>query len=153
MIKSKVTFIINQPLEHVFEYATNPEHFPLWMPGLLSVDNLSSSKLADGSTFQLRHKEGGQVQDLMARVMLFVPNQKWAVLATGQKLWFRRVWEFRTRALGTEVTYTEERADSGAGLSIMFFIVSKMYQNLSEEGCENLRKLLENRSFSPIPAS
>jgi uncharacterized protein YndB with AHSA1/START domain len=153
MIKSKVTFLINQPLEQVFQYTTNPDHFSLWMPGLVSAGELSTLRLEDGTTFKMRHKEGGRIEDLMARVMLFVPNQKLSILATGQKLWFRRTWEFRTRALGTEVLYTEERADSGVGLSIMFFVVSNMYQNLSEESCENLRKLIENNHFSVIPAS
>jgi uncharacterized protein YndB with AHSA1/START domain len=155
MIKSKVTFLINQPLERVFSYATDPERFSLWMPGLISVSDLSNNKLSDGSTFKIRHHESGKMEDLNTRVMTFIPNQKWALLATGKKVWFRRTWEFRQRSNGTEITYTEERTDSGGGLSFMFFLMNNMHQVLSEEGCENLKKLLENAvtSTTVTPAS
>jgi uncharacterized protein YndB with AHSA1/START domain len=153
MIKSKVTFVVNQPLEQAFAYATDPERFSLWMPGLISVSDLSNNKLSEGSTFTIRHHENGKMEDLKTRVMVHVPGQKWSLLATGKKIWFRRTWEFRQRSNGTEITYTEERTNSTGGLSFMFFLMNNMYQVLSEEGCENLKKLMENAAHAPTAPS
>ncbi len=154
MIKSKVTFLINQPLERVFQYTTNPEHYSLWMPGLISISDLSHKQLINGSTFKLRHHESGKMEDLDTRVMTHETNARWSILATGKKLWFRRAMEFRARNGGTEVTYTEERTDLAGGLSFMFFLMNNKHQVLSEEGCENLKKLLENTApVAATPAS
>jgi uncharacterized protein YndB with AHSA1/START domain len=144
MIRSKVTFTVNRPIEQVFSYALQPQSLPAWMPNVLDATNASETPLREGSTFTIKVSDGKKEEEMMGRVMLSIPNEKWSFLATGPNLWFRRVMEFKPSANGTEVTYSEERMRRDSGFGLMSLFMGESFQKVSEEGCENFRKILEN---------
>jgi len=144
MNKSSVRFLVNLPLEAAFAYTIELDRFRSWMNGALGVEGLPKQKLAPNAMFILRHNQNGKILKLNARVMLLTPNEKWSIFATNQDMWIRRTCEFQAHSFGTQIIYTEERPQPNAAFNFLTYFVGKKLQKLVEEGCENLKKMMES---------
>ena len=68
MIKTKVTTVINRPLNEVFDYLTAGRNFPTWFAGVIkSARQTSAWPLGAGSAFEV----AGQ----------FLGSLRWSVVA------------------------------------------------------------------------
>lgn len=75
--------IINRPINDVFTYSTDPEKLAKWGEGIQEVEMTSDGPLGVGTTYIVKNKMGGQIQEFKNEVIVYQPPRKFAFRTGG----------------------------------------------------------------------
>ena len=75
--------LINQPVDKVFTYATDPNKLPEWGEGIQDVELTSEGPMGVGTTYIVKNKVGRQVQEFNNEVIIYEPTQKFGFRTGG----------------------------------------------------------------------
>jgi len=114
----KQSVFISRPVDEVFAYCIDPQFFDRWIPNFLKL-NKADKSMERGHTFVYDARVGKKIEKLIAKVVLYQENEKWAYWVLGENVSFCRTWVFEPLSKGTKVHFTEERkVDKPEGFSL-----------------------------------
>src|SRR5688572_4427879 len=74
---TKVTIIINQPVETVWDNLMDPDNLKFWLTGFVSVEHMSGDYGKTGSVSKLKFLERGKEMEVTETAVLVKPNQQY----------------------------------------------------------------------------
>jgi uncharacterized membrane protein len=105
---------INRPLEEVYSYAANPEHYPEWSGIILEVQKEGPGELAEGERFTTISKFLGRTFETPFEVTAHEPNRLHSHRSTGGPLPQEYTSTFEeTAGGGTRMTQAVEGEPGG----------------------------------------
>jgi uncharacterized membrane protein len=105
---------INRPLEEVYSYAANPEHYPEWSGIILEVQKEGPGELAEGERFTTVSKFLGRTFETPFEVTAHEPNRLHSHRSTGGPLPQEYTSTFEeTAGGGTRMTQVVEGEPGG----------------------------------------
>jgi uncharacterized protein YndB with AHSA1/START domain len=141
MPRVECSIVINQPIDKVFNYTTNPANFINWQPWVL--DSQSDRRLGIGSQIEVTSRFMGQRVDMTTQVTEYVPNKR--LMAQGaKKSFFKKMqYTFERDNGGTKVNYTVDFEPRGFLHQLLGPIVISRFRKAVEDSFLQLKGLLE----------
>ena len=102
MSKIEKSITINAPVKKVFDYFSNAELMPEWMPGMVEVKDIKSTKDGVGSTYKWVYKMAGMRFKGESITEEYVSEKKTVTRTKGgiNSLW---TWNFEPHNNGTKI--------------------------------------------------
>ena len=102
MPKIEKSIAINAPVKKVFDYFSNAELMPEWMPGMVEVKDIKSTKDGIGSTYKWVYKMAGMRFKGESITEEYVSEKKTVTRTKGgiNSLW---TWNFEPHNNGTKI--------------------------------------------------
>jgi ribosome-associated toxin RatA of RatAB toxin-antitoxin module len=102
MPKIEKSTTINAPVKKVFEYVSNAELMPEWLPGMVEVKNVNSTEEGVGSTYKWIYKMAGIRFEGESISEEYMPEKKMVTRSKGSinSLW---TWNFEPQNNGTKI--------------------------------------------------
>ena len=139
MTKVERTLIINQPVEKVFTYVTNPRNNPKWQPDILDSRVSPDEPTHVGTRVTDVRNLLGRKLELTTEVTEFEPNKLMRVKSTSGPIPFRGYITFEPIDGGTRVDFLAEAEPTG-----FFKMAERMFSSTWRKGVEDsLNKLKE----------
>lgn len=140
MPRVECSIVINQPIDKVFSYTTNPANFINWQPWIL--DSQSDHRIGIGSQIEVLSRFMGQRLDMTTQVTEYVPNKR--LMAQGAKKSFfqKMVYTFERDNGSTKVNYTVDIQPRGL-LGLLGPMVVNRFRNAVEDSFLRLKGILE----------
>src|SRR5437868_13999728 len=139
MTKVERTLIINQPVEKVFAYITNPRNNPKWQPDILDSRVTPDEPTHVGTRVTDVRSLLGRKLELTTEVIEFEPNKMMRVKSTSGPIPFRGYITFEPIDGGTRVDFLAEAEPTG-----FFKMAERMFSSTWRKGVEDsLNKLKE----------
>ena len=107
MPKIEKSITINAPVKKVFEYVSNAELMPEWLPGMVEVKNVNSTEEGVGSTYKWIYKMAGIRFEGESISEEYMPEKKMVTRSKGSinSLW---TWNFEPHNDGTKINLVVE---------------------------------------------
>lgn len=107
MPKIEKSITINAPVKKVFDYFSNAELMPEWMPGMVEVKDIKSTKDGVGSTYKWVYKMTGMRFKGESITEEYVSEKKTVTKTKGgiNSLW---TWNFEPHNNGTKIDLVVE---------------------------------------------
>ncbi len=83
MSKREFSVIVNRPVEEVFAFASDPNKLVQWGEGIQEVRVTSDGPVDIGSTFIVKNKMGGRIQEFKNEVIAYEPGHKFGFRSGG----------------------------------------------------------------------
>jgi ribosome-associated toxin RatA of RatAB toxin-antitoxin module len=102
MPKIEKSIVINAPVKKVFDYVSNPELMPEWLPGMVEVKDVKLTKEGVGSTYKWVYKMAGMRFKGENISEEYIPEKKMVARSKGgiNSLW---TWNFEPHNDGTKI--------------------------------------------------
>ncbi len=142
MTKVERTLIINQPIEKVFAYVTNPRNNPKWQPDIVELRISPDEPTRVGTRVTDVRSLLGRKLELTTEVTEFEPNKLMRVKSTSGPIPLRGYITFESIDGGTRVNFLAEAEPTG-----FFKLAERMFSSTWKKGVEDslnkLKELLE----------
>ena len=142
MTKVERTLIINQPVEKVFAYVTNPRNNPKWQPDILESRISPDESTHVGTRVTDVRNILGRKLELTTEVTEFEPNKLMRVKSTSGPIPLSGYITFEPIDDGTRVNFLAEAEPTG-----FFKLAERMFSSAWKKGIEDslnkLKELLE----------
>lgn len=142
MTKVERTLVINQPIEKVFAYVTNPRNNPRWQPDILDSRISPDEPTRVGTRVTDVRVLLGRKLELTTEVTEFEPNKLMRVKSTSGPIPFRGQITFEHAGSGTRINFLAEAEPTG-----FFKMAERMFSSVWRKGVEDslnkLREVLE----------
>ena len=139
------TIVINQPVEKVFNYVSNPVNLPVWQGPPTEIRDLQQStpgQLRVGDKFTTVLQFLGRQYETPTEVSAYEPNRRLSYRGTGGPVPTQITFIFEEVPGGTRFTHTQEVEPRGLfGLAESLFEIEAKRQLRSE--LQILKDLLE----------
>ena len=139
------TIVINQPVERVFDYVSNPVNLPEWQGPPVEIRDLQQStpgQLREGDRFTTVLQFLGRQYETPTEVSAYEPNRRLSYRGTGGPVPTQITFIFEEVPEGTRFTHTQEVEPRGLfGLAESLFEIAAKRQLRSE--LQILKDLLE----------
>ncbi len=143
MIKIENSYVINRPIEEVFEFMANSENDPQWSSGAQEVMKTSEGPTGVGTTYTTVSRFLGRRLEATFEYTAYEPNKRLAGKATSGPILFQFENTFEPAAEGgTKVTISSE-GDAGGLFKLAEPLVARMLQRQVDTDTANLKDLLE----------
>jgi len=102
MSKIEKSITIDAPVKKVFEYTSNAEMMPEWLPGMVEVKDINRTEEGVGSNYKWIYKMAGMRFDGETTTEEYVPEKKMVARSKGgvNSLW---TWSFEPYNNGTKI--------------------------------------------------
>ncbi len=102
MAKIEKSITINAPVKKIFEYVSNAETTPDWLPGMVEVKDVKRTEEGVGSTYKWFYKMAGMRLEGETTTEEYVPEKKMVARSKGgvNSLWN---WDFKPDNNGTKI--------------------------------------------------
>jgi hypothetical protein len=138
------SIIINHTIKDIFDYIVNPKNGPKYNSYLNETLNFQPIEPCLGQTFDWRYSMSGIKMEGSAKVVEFVPTQKYVISSTGDIL---STWTylFKEELEGVRVTISiaYEFDQNFIQKIVNQFVLSLHNQKAIEDSLENLKAQLE----------
>lgn len=142
MTKVERTLVINQPVEKVFAYVTNPRNNPKWQPDILESRISPDEPTHVGTRVTDVRSLLGRKLELTTEVTEFEPNKMMRVRSTSGPIPLSGYITFEPVDGGTKVNFLAEAEPTG-----FFKLAERMFSSTWRKGVEDslnkLKELLE----------
>ena len=139
MTKVEKSIVVNQPIEKVFAYITNPRNNPKWQPDILDSQVSPDEPTHVGTRVTDVRTLLGRRLELTTEVVEFEPNRLLHVKSTSGPIPFRGYITFEPVNGGTKVNILAEAEPTG-----FFKLAERMFSSTWRKGLEDsLNKLKE----------
>ena len=139
------TIVINQPVEKVFDYVSNPVNLPVWQGPPVEIRDLQQStpgQLREGARFTTVLQFLGRRYETPTEVSAYEPNRRLSYRGTGGPVPTQITFIFEEVPGGTRFTHSQEVEPRGFfGLAESIFEIAAKRQLRSE--LQTLKDLLE----------
>jgi len=107
MPKIERSTTINAPVKKVFDYIADPKLQLEWLPGMLEIKDINSTKEGVGSTYKFAYKVAGMRFEGEDIVEEYIPNKKMVTRSKGgiESSW---TWNFEPHNDGTKIDLVVE---------------------------------------------
>ena len=143
MIKVESSVIINQPIEKVFEFMTNPENDAKWYFGLESKDHTPGEPAGVGSTSQSKIRFLGVPVTVTWEVTEYEPPKMIKAKTVEGPVTVEGTYTFEAVAEGQTKVSVHGEADLVGIFDLAEPLVERMAQRQWDAGFENLKDVLE----------
>ena len=113
MTKVEQTIIVNQPIEKVFAYVTDPRNNPKWQPGILDSQVTPDEPTHIGTQVTDVRSLLGRKLKLTTEVIEFELNKLLHIKSTSGPIPFRGYITFESVSGGTRVNFLAEAEPTG----------------------------------------
>lgn len=113
MTKVEQTIIVNQPIEKVFAYVTDPRNNPKWQPGILDSQVTPDEPTHIGTRVTDVRSLLGRKLKLTTEVIEFELNKLLHIKSTSGPIPFRGYITFESVSDGTRVNFLAEAEPTG----------------------------------------
>ena len=141
MIKVESSITINQPVETVFAYATDPETSTKWQSGVDSVEYEGVQSV--GSQYTEVRKFMGRDMRTTLEITQLEANKLWAAKTLTGPVPYEVTVTYEAVGGGTKMTTTVE-AEPGGFFKLAGGAVKKQLETSMKEDNQTLKKLLES---------
>jgi len=142
----KLSFYTLAPVEHVFNYISEPDNMPVWSCNLVAIKNQSEGPVAAGTSWIQVFKLHGITTELPCRMLEYEPPFR--IVIEGMLPFEVRLLlflEFEPQVDGTKVTYI---ADYTQPSSLLGKIAARLTENRirrdTERNVDNLKAILQS---------
>ena len=139
------TIVINQPVEKVFSYVSNPVNLPEWQGPPVEIRDLQQttpSQLREGDRFTTVLQFLGRRYETPTEVSAYEPNRRLSYRGTGGPVPTQITFIFEEMPGGTRFTHSQEvEPGSFFGLAASLFEIEAKRQLRND--LETLKDLLE----------
>ena len=139
------TIVINQPVEKVFSYMSNPVNLPEWQGPPTEIRNLQQTtpgQLREGDRFTTVLQFLGRRYETPTEVSAYEPNRRLSYRGTGDPVFTQMTFIFGVVPGGTRFTHTQEVEPGGFfGLAESLFDIEAKRQLRND--LQTLKDLLE----------
>ncbi len=139
------TMVINQPVERVFNYVSNPANLPEWQGPPTEIHNLQQTtpdQLREGDRFTTVLQFLGRRYETPTEVSAYEPNRRLSYRGTGGPVPTQITFNFEEVPGGTRFTHTQEVEPRGFfGLAESPFEIAAKRQLRND--LQTLKDLLE----------
>jgi uncharacterized protein YndB with AHSA1/START domain len=138
---------VARPVEHVFAYATDPEHWPEWAGPVIKVKTPRPGPLTPGVEFTVIAKLVGRQFETHSSVTDYEDNRLLAYRSTSGPVPSTFTWRFEPVGSMTRITQTveaDEERTSGF-FKLAFPLVEAAYRRQMAADLATLKDLLESR--------
>ena len=142
MSSRKISGQVNKPLQEVFTYLVNPENLPHWGDGIIETTLLSDSPIGVGSTFRIKNKMGGRVQEFVSEVIDYEANHKYAFKTGSGIMGYTSTRNFEKSPGGTLITERIEGQYSGLSTLLVPLILG-FIKSSHQKSLNRLKEILE----------
>jgi uncharacterized protein YndB with AHSA1/START domain len=140
MPKVECSVVINQPIDKVFMYTTNPTNYINWQPWVL--DSQSDRRISIGSRIEVLSRFMGRRLDMSTEVIEYVPNKRIVMQGVRRSFYTKVVYKFERDDGGTRVSYMAEFQPRGL-LGLFGAIAVNRFRRQTEDSFLNLKGILE----------
>ena len=133
---------INKPVEEVFSYAADPEHFPEWTSIVLEVHKEKPGPLTEGERFTTLGKFLGRTFETPFEITAHESPRLHSHKSTGGPLPQEWTLTFEPTAEGTRVTELVE-GEPGSFFGLAGALLERVGRRQFRTDLENLKDLLE----------
>lgn len=131
---------IEQPIDKVFLYTTNPSNYINWQPWVL--DTQSDRRIAIGSRIEVLSQFMGRKLNMTTEVIEFVPNKRIVAQGVPRSFFTRVAYTFERTDGGTRVNYVADFQPSGL-LQLFGGVVVNRFRKATEDSFLRLKGILE----------
>ncbi len=139
------TMVINQPVERVFNYVSNPANLPEWQGPPTEIRNLQQTtpdQLREGDRFTTVLQFLGRRYETPTEVSAYEPNRRLSYRGTGGPVPTQMIFIFEEVPGGTRFTHSQEVEPGGFfGLAESLFEIEAKRQLRND--LQTLKDLLE----------
>ena len=146
MARTEISFYTRAPVEHVFNYISEPDNMPAWNRNLVATKDLSGMPVAAGTSWIQVFKLHGITTELPCRVLEYEPPFR--ITCEGMLPLEVRLLlslEFEPQGNGTKVTYTADyTSPSSLRGKIAARVIERRVRKDTERSVDNLKAILQN---------
>jgi uncharacterized membrane protein len=142
MTKVERTLVINQPVERVFAYVTNPRNNPKWQPDILQSRVTPDEPTCVGTRVTDVRSLLGHKLELTTEVIEFEPNKMMRVKSASGPVPLSGCITFESIAGGTRIIFLAEAEPTGF-FKLAERMFSSTWRKALEDSLNRLKELLE----------
>ena len=143
MPKIERSVTINAPVKKIFDYIADPKLQVEWLPGMIEVKDIKSTKGVVGSTYKFSYKVAGMRFEGEDIVEEYIPNKKMVTRSKGgiESSW---TWNFEPYNDGTKVeVIVEYKVPIPVLGKIAEALVLKQNQREADHALANIKDKME----------
>ncbi len=140
MPRVEYSIVINQPIDKVFMYTTNPANYINWQPWIL--DSQSERRISIGTRIEVISQFMGRKLDMTTQVIEYVPNKRLVAQGVPNSFFRKVVYTFESQNGDTRVNYMADFQPRGI-LQLLGPLAENRFRKAVEESFLNLKGLLE----------
>ncbi len=140
MPKVECSVVINQPIDKVFTYTTNPANYINWQPWI--QDSQSDRRIGIGSRIEVLSRFMGRKLDMTTEVIEYVPNKRIVMQGVRRSFYAKVVYKFERDNGGTKVSFMADFQPRGI-LGMLGAIAINRFRRQTEDSFESLKGILE----------
>jgi uncharacterized protein YndB with AHSA1/START domain len=136
------TIVINQPVEKVFDYVSNPANLPEWQGPPTEIRDLQQStpgELREGDRFTTVLEFLGRRYETPTEVSAYEPNRRLSYRGTGGPVPTEITFIFEEVAGGTRFTHSQEVEPGG-----FFGLAESLFEMEAKQQLRNDLQTLQN---------
>ncbi|MCC7447380.1 MAG: SRPBCC family protein [Anaerolineae bacterium] len=142
MPRVECSIVVNQPIDKVFSYTTNPANYINWQSNVM--DSSSDRRLGIGSQIEVVGEVMGRRVDMTTQVVEFVPNKRLVSQGVGKSFFSKVSYTFeRVDDNTTRVNYKADFQPRGL-LNLLSFMSVSRFRKTTEDNFAQLKGLLES---------
>jgi uncharacterized membrane protein len=145
MKRIEASIVVNQPVEEVFAYMSNPENDSQWQSAVLESGFLGEGPMAVGAKTREVRKFMGQRMESEAEITAYEPNVKVAFKSTSGPVQYEIWTTFETMDAGTKLTIVAE-ADTGGFFKLAEGLVVRQFEKELRADLARLKDILEAKA-------
>jgi uncharacterized protein YndB with AHSA1/START domain len=132
---------INQPVEKVFDYLTNPINHKTWQAGILDAKVTPDGPIAVGSIYHYTTQVMGRKMETQLQVSAFEPNKTWSVKTINVPTSVETSYTFEPVGNATKLTLSMNMT-GGFPAAAEGIMKNQLQKTLADQG-NNIKKILE----------
>jgi len=142
MPRVECSIVVNQPIDKVFTYTTNPANYINWQSNVM--DSSSDRRLGIGSQIEVVGELMGRRVDMTTQVVEYVPNKRLVSQGAGKSFFSKVSYTFeRVDDNTTRVNYKADFQPRGL-LNLLSFMSVGRFRKTTEDNFAQLKGLLES---------
>lgn len=142
MITVDKSIFINQPVEKVFAFISDPANDKEWQDGVISSEKTSDGPIGVGTTMRLVQKFMGREMDNTAQVTVYEPPNKMCFKTTSGPIQFEACTTCVAQDGGTQLMLHAE-GEPGGFFKVAGPLVKGQLEKTLESDLKNLKEVLE----------
>ncbi len=140
MAQTKISTVINRPVEEVFAVLSNPENSPKWISGIIEVKKTSEGPIGVGTTWRTVRTFLGQRMEEESEFTEYEPNWRFATKSKAGPIPAKSQATFESVEGGTRV---DVEGELGGFFKLAEPLLMKMLKRQVEADLANLKNLME----------
>jgi uncharacterized protein YndB with AHSA1/START domain len=140
MPRVECSVVIDQPIDKVFLYTTNPANYMNWQPWVL--DTQSDRRMGIGSRIEMLSQFMGRKLNMTTEIVEFVPNKRIVSQGVLGSFFTRVSYTFERDDGATKVSYIADFQPRGL-LQLLGSMAINRFRNDTEDSFLRLKGILE----------